>query len=84
MTDEMTETLNEGQPKSGIAPLFQSEAIISKELSFVYLKRLTVKISKKNDVFLSQKIFIILANSADPDEMPPYAAFDLGLHWLPE
>ena len=26
----------------------------------------------------------ILANSADPDEMPPYAAFHLGLHGLPK
>ena len=24
----------------------------------------------------------VLANSADPDEMPPYAAFHLGLHCL--
>ena len=23
-----------------------------------------------------------LANHADPDEMPRYAAFHLGLHWL--
>ena len=35
-----------------------------------------------NDVLLSQKIVFILANSADPDEMPPYATFHPGLHWL--
>ena len=27
-------------------------------------------------------VFVMLANSADPDEMPPYAAFYLGLHCL--
>ena len=26
----------------------------------------------------------IIANSADPDEMPPYAAFHLDLHCLPK
>ena len=35
-------------------------------------------------VFLSLKIVFTLANSADPDEMPPYAAFHLGLHCLPK
>ena len=30
--------------------------------------------------FLSLKIVFILANSADPDEMLPYAAFHLDLH----
>ena len=34
--------------------------------------------------FLSLKIVLILANSADPDEMRPYAAFHLGLHCLPK
>ena len=29
------------------------------------------------------KIDFVLANSADPDEMPHYAAFHLGLHCLP-
>ena len=28
-------------------------------------------------------LFLILANSADPDEMQQYAAFHLGLHFLP-
>ena len=36
------------------------------------------------DVFLSLKIVFIIANSADPDEMPPYEAFHLGLHYLPK
>ena len=35
-------------------------------------------------LFLSLKIGFILANSADPDEMPPYAAFHLGFHCLPK
>ena len=30
-----------------------------------------------------QKIYFVLANSADPDEMPQYVAFHLGLHCLP-
>ena len=29
-------------------------------------------------------VVLILANSADPDEMQHYAAFHLGLHGLPE
>ena len=37
-----------------------------------------------NDVFLDLKVIFILEYSADPDEMPPYAAFNLGLHWLPK
>ena len=38
----------------------------------------------KNNVFhfLSMNINFVLANSADPDEMPPYAAFHLGIHCL--
>ena len=38
------------------------------ELSFMYFKGLKVK-----DVFMSLKI-VILVNSADPDEMPPYSS----------
>ena len=34
-------------------------------------------------VSLSLKIVFILANSADPDEMPPYVAFHLGFHCVP-
>ena len=33
-------------------------------------------------VFLSLMIIFIVADSADPDEMPPYAAFHLGLDCL--
>ena len=36
------------------------------------------------DKFLSLKFVLILANSADPDEMHLYAAFHLGLHCLPK
>ena len=33
-------------------------------------------------LFLSALINFVLANSVDPDEMPHYAAFHLGLHCL--
>ena len=33
-------------------------------------------------MFLSLMIVFILANNEHPDEMPPYAAFHLGLHCL--
>ena len=36
------------------------------------------------DVFLSINVVLILANSYNPDEMPHYAAFHLGLHCLPK
>ena len=35
-------------------------------------------------VFLSLKVVLILANSADPDEMEHDAAFHLDLHCLPK
>ena len=54
---------------------------ISMELSILYLKGFSVQISI-NGIFLSLKIVFILANSADPDEMLPYAAFHLGIHCL--
>ena len=31
-----------------------------------------------------KKRFLFLANSADPDEMSPYAAFHLGLNYIPK
>ena len=34
--------------------------------------------------FMFLKTVFISANSADPDELPPYAAFHLGLHCLPK
>ena len=33
---------------------------------------------------LSLKIVTVLANSAEPDEMPPHAVFHLALHCLPK
>ena len=36
----------------------------------------------KNIVFFCLKIFFTLINSVDPDEMPHYAVFGLGLHCL--
>ena len=36
----------------------------------------------KKKVFFSLKIDFVFANSANPDEMPHYAAFHLGLHNL--
>ena len=43
-----------------------------------------VIISKKNIAFLSRKIDLVLANSADPVEMLHYMASHLGLHYLPQ
>ena len=59
---------------------------ISMALSILYCKGLPVKISRKLCVSIPEYCFylFILANSADPDEMPPYAAFHLGLHCLPK
>ena len=37
----------------------------------------------KNIKFISLKIIFGLPNSADPDGMPHYATFQLGLHFLP-
>ena len=53
------------------------------ELSILYFSGFWVKISW-NDVFLPQKVVFILANSADPGEMPTYVAFHQGLHCLPK
>ena len=38
----------------------------------------------KNIIFISLKIDFVLANSAEPDEMPHHAAFHLGLYCLPK
>ena len=35
-------------------------------------------------MFLSLKIVFVIANSVNPDEMPHYAAFHLGVHCLPK
>ena len=45
--------------------------------SIIYIKGSHVTIS-----ILSLKIALFLANSVDPDEMPHFAAFHLGLHCL--
>ena len=37
-----------------------------------------------NDVLSCMKIVFLLANSADPDEMLLYAAFHVGLFFLPK
>ena len=42
----------------------------------------TISMALNYDVFLSMRVVLILANSADPDEMQHYAAFHLGLHCL--
>ena len=39
---------------------------------------------RNNIVFLSLKIDFVLANGADPAEMPHYATFHLGLRCLPK
>ena len=44
--------------------------------TFVYIEGFQVIISK----FLSWKIHFVLANGTNPDEMPGYEAFHLGLH----
>ena len=38
---------------------------------------------EKYSIFMSRSFFA-LTNSVDPDEMPHYAAFHLGLHCLPK
>ena len=52
-------------------------------LSIIYFKESEVKI-QNNYELQSLRIVIILANSVDPDEMPHFAAFHLGLHCLPK
>ena len=50
----------------------------------VYFKGSHVEFFLNFYVFLSLKDVLILANSADPDEMQHYAAFHLGPHCLPK
>ena len=52
------------------------------ELSILYFNVMQVKLSIKLCISVLGDSVFIQANSADPDEMPPYAAFHLGLHWL--
>ena len=55
--------------------------MIKSEWSIQYIEGSQVIISKKI-IFLSLTIDLVSANSADPDEMPHYVAFHLGLHCL--
>ena len=48
-----------------------------------YIISTEVILSKKY-LFFSVKINFVLANGADPDEMPHNAAFHQGLHCLPK
>ena len=54
---------------------------ISMERAILYFQRLLVAFSIKLYI-LSLKNVFILANGVDPDEMPPYVVFYLGLHCL--
>ena len=56
---------------------------IGKGLSVFFLRGHRLKF-QNFDEYMSLKIVLILANNADPDEMPPYVAFHLGLHCLPK
>ena len=56
---------------------------ISVRLAIVYLKG-SVENFLKYIFFLSLRVVLILANSADPDKMQHYAAFHLALHCLPK
>ena len=56
---------------------------ISMGMSIVYFKGSLVEFSKLS-LYLSLEVVLILAKSADPDEMQHYAAFHLGLHCLPK
>ena len=51
-------------------------------LPIVYFKELQVEFSKLWSVSVHK--VLILANSADPDEMQHYAVFHLGLRCLPK
>ena len=55
---------------------------ISMKFSILYLR-----VGKSNFYKMMYCVLedvFILANSANPDEMPPYAAFHLGFHCLPK
>ena len=56
---------------------------IRMELCILYLKGLLVKISIRWCISFAD-IFFYHRNNADSDEMPPNAAFHLGLHCLPK
>ena len=56
---------------------------ISMGQPIVFFKGSQVEYFLYYDVYRSLKIVLILANSAEPDEMQHDAAFHLGLHYLP-
>ena len=51
------------------------------KVGMVYLYIEGSQVIVKKNLFL--KMYFVLANSADPDEMPHDVAFHLGLHCLP-
>ena len=66
---------------------FISLCVVSYFAFFFYLYKLLAYFfldqSNQKIACLSRKIDFVLSNSADPDEMPHYAAFHLCLHFLP-
>ena len=64
--------------------LIQTNGSFHKATGWVIIYRvITCYNFQINIVFLSLKIHFVLANSADPDEMPHCAAFQQSLHYLP-
>ena len=57
---------------------------LSQDDFFVQIEGSHVTISKQNIAFLSLKIGFVFSNTAEPDEMPLYATFHLGLQCLPK
>ena len=57
---------------------------IRMRLSIIYFKGSHRSVFLNNDDFLSPGIVFTLTNSIDPEEMPHYVAFYLGLHLLSE
>ena len=53
---------------------------ISMDLSILYFKGHRSKFLKIEHISVPEDCFYLMANSADPDEMPHYAAFYLGLY----
>ena len=63
----------------------QSYIILKSGRSIVYIEGSKDVISKKMLYFFPNlKMGFVLANSVDPDEMPHYAEFHLGLHCFGE
>ena len=58
--------------------------LYSDGLPIVYIMGTENFLNNDVHVFLSMNIVLIVANSADPDEMQHYALFRLGFHYLPK